>query len=469
MFSFHSLVRYLCCCALAAIPLFAQFESGTVLGTVQDPTGATVANATVTLENIKTGVNQQTQTASNGDYQFVNVRLGTYRVRVEAPGFQTSTTSDFELSVNARQRVDLSLQIGNTSQNITVSDAVALLETDNSSRGQVITPKQIVDLPLNGRAYADLTLLTPGVARSPLENQSDSSRDASFNVSGLRSELNNFLLDGVDNNAYGMSNQGFSNQVIQPNPDALAEFRTETNNYSAEYGRSAGAVINASIKSGTNQFHGELWEFNRNTVFNAVGFFKPIGGKKPAFNQNQFGAAFGGPIKKDKAFFFIDYEGFRRVFHPVLQATLPTAAQKAGNFGVPIRNPLTGAIYSNGIVPGAAITPFAQAVLAALPDPNQPTAAGAAASNNYISAPADTIYNDKGDVRYDQSFGQKVSLLARYSQANTRIFSPANIPGTAGGNANGDVYPRSHEAVAAATWTTTPSPVLVGRLPFNYT
>ena len=176
---------------------------------------------------------------------------------MEQTGFQTATAAPFDLSVNARQRVDITLQVGATTQNVTVSDAVALLETDSSSRGQVINPKEIVDLPLNGRAYADLTLLLPGVASSPLENQTDSSRDASFNVNGQRSELNNFLLDGIDNNAYGTSNQGFSNQVIQANPDALAEFRVETSNYSAEFGRAAGAVINATIKSGTNNSTGK--------------------------------------------------------------------------------------------------------------------------------------------------------------------------------------------------------------------
>src|SRR4051812_27617842 len=400
-----------CLCLVAQATLYGQFESGTILGTVRDASGGSVPNATVTLEGVRTGLSFQTKTDNDGSYQFVNQRLGTYRVRAEAQGFQTATAENFDLNVNARQRVDLTLQVGSTTQNVTVEAAAALLETDTSSRGQLINPKQIVGLPLNGRSYADLTLLVPGVARSPLQNQSDTNRDASYNVNGMRSELNNFLLDGVDNNAYGTSNQGFSNQVIQPNPDALAEFRTETNNYSAEYGRSAGAVINASIKSGTNQFHGELWEFNRNTIFNATGFFKPVTGKKPAFNQNQFGGAFGGRIKKDKAFFFADYEGFRRVAHPVQFATVPTAAQKAGILGVPVRNPLTDARYPNGLVPASAITPFGQAVLAALPDPNLSTASGAAASNNYISSPAATIYNDKGDVRYDEYFGQKVSLF----------------------------------------------------------
>ena len=143
-------------------------------------------------------------------------------MRVAARGFHTAVAESFDLTVNARQRVDLTMQVGEASQSITVSDAAELLETETSSKGQVITPKQIVDLPLNGRSYADLADLVPGVARSPLENQTDSSRDGSFNVNGVRSEYNNFMLDGVDNNAYGTSNQGFSNQVIQPNPDALS-------------------------------------------------------------------------------------------------------------------------------------------------------------------------------------------------------------------------------------------------------
>src|SRR6476661_8280698 len=344
---------------LGATCLYGQFDSGAILGTVHDPSGANVANANVILENTKTGVAVPAKTDANGNYEFANVRLGSYHVRVESPGFQTTTTENFDLVVNARQRVDLTLQVGQTSEQVTVTDTVALLQTDTSSRGQVINPRQIVDLPLNGRSYADLTLLVPGVAKSPLENQSDSSRDGSFNVNGQRSELNNFLLDGVDNNAYGTSNQGFSNQVIQPNPDALTEFKVETNNYSAEYGRATGAVINATIKSGTNQLHGELWEFLRNTDLNAVGFFKPVNGTKPAFNQNQFGAALGGPIVKNKIFVFGDYEGFRRVFHPVQFATLPTLSARGGSLGIPIKNPYTSAIYSNGVIPTSAITPFA--------------------------------------------------------------------------------------------------------------
>ncbi|HZS54816.1 MAG TPA: TonB-dependent receptor, partial [Bryobacteraceae bacterium] len=453
--------------AVYAALMFAQFESGTVLGTVRDPSGGSVANAQVTLENTKTGVVLQSKTDQNGDYEFVNVRLGAYRVRVEAPGFQTANTDPFDLTVNARQRVDLGLQIGQTSQNVTVTDAATLLETDNSSRGQVINPKQIVELPLNGRSYADLTLLAPGVAKSPLENQTDSSRDASFNVNGLRSEFNNFLLDGMDNNAYGTSNQGFSNQVIQPNPDALTEFKVEATNYSAEYGRMPGAVVNASIKSGTNQFHGELWEFVRNTEFNAVGFFKPVLGGSLPFNQNQFGAAFGGPLVKDKMFFFGDYEGFRRVYHAVLFATVPTVAEDQGNFtgySVSLRNPLTNQAIANNIIPSSMFTPLATNVLAALPAPNLP-----GNSNNFQSAPADTTQYDKGDFRYDYFISEKLSLFARYSQSDTSIFNPSPIPGIAGGNSNGNVYIFNKQAVSGATWTINPTSILEARLGISYT
>ncbi len=462
-------------CVLAffyANSLFGQFESATVLGTIHDSTGGVVPNAAVNLENVNTGVDSKTSTDGNGNYQFVNERLGTYRVRVEASGFDTAMASNFDLQVNARQRVDLTLQVGQTSQNITVTDAAKLLEADSSSRGQVINSRQIVGLPLNGRNYSDLTLLVPGVALSPLENQTDNSREGSFNVNGLRSEYSNYLLDGIDNNAYGTSNQGFSNEVIQPSPDALAQFKVETDNYSAEYGRAPGAVINATIKSGTNQFHGDLWEFFRNTSLNATGFFRPPTGGKLPFNQNQFGATFGGPVVKNKMFFFVDYEGFRRVYHQPLFATVPTAAAKMGDLSgyfsrsqnPTIQNPITGAVYPNGVIPQSAIIPFSQAILSALPDPNLP-----GTSNNYESAPADTTNTDKGDGRFDYYVNQRVSFFVRYSQSETAIFSPPSIPGPAGGNSNGNVFIRNKQGVPGVTWTISPTSILEARVGANYT
>ncbi len=449
---------------LCAAGAFAQFESATVLGTVTDPSGAAIREATVTLTNVRTGVSQQSKTDSSGDFLFVNQHLGSYTVRAEMAGFKVEETSAFDLTVDARQRVDMKLQIGSVSESVTVSDAASLLETDNSSRGQTINSREIGDLPLNGRAYADLTMLVPGVAKSALENGTDSSRDASYNVNGQRSELNNFMLDGVDNNAYGTSNQGFSNQVMQPSPDAIQQFKVETNNYSAEYDHAAGAVINATIKSGTNELHGALWEYNRNTVLNAVGFFKPKNGTLP-FNQNQFGADAGAPIVKNKLFVFADYEGFRRVYHPLQFASVPTVAMDNGDFsayGLAITNPLTGAVYANGVIPSSAFGPLAKA-LTSLPAPNLP-----GLSNNYSSAPSDTIYSDKGDIRSDYYVTPKISIFGRYSQLNTRIFNPPNIPGPAGGNSNGNVYIQTYEGVGGFTWTANATSVLEFRLGGNY-
>ena len=247
---------------------------------------------------MRTGISVEAVTDANGNYEFVNQRLGSYKIRVAQTGFQTTETEPFDLAVNARQRVDLTLQVGQATESVTVEGAASLMETDTSSRGQVINPREIVEMPLNGRAYADLMLLAPGVAKSPLENGTDSSRDASFNVNGGRSELNNFMLDGVDNNAYGTSNQGFSNQVIQPNPDALQQFKVETNNYSAEFGRASGR--------GGERHHQERRQSVSRRVVGVPAqhqtecgrFLQAVGRGTLPFNQNQFGAAFGGPMQE---------------------------------------------------------------------------------------------------------------------------------------------------------------------------
>ncbi len=298
---------------ITASRAWAQFDTATVLGTIKDLNGAVMPGVTVTLRNIDTGIVVSAQTDGEGNYQFTNVKIGNYRVTAEMQGFSTALVESVNVTVNARQRVDLTLQPGAVTENVIVTAAAVLLETDSSVRGQVVQREQIVNLPLNGRSYANLALLTPGVRESSQNGITTAGREAAFNVNGLRNTVNNFLLDGVDNNAYGTSNQSFSSQVVQVSPDAIQEFKVETNAYSAEFGRSGGAVINASYRSGTNQFHGSLWEFHSNTVLNAVGFFKPAGGVKPPLIRNQFGLTFGGPIIKDRTFFFADYEGFRQI------------------------------------------------------------------------------------------------------------------------------------------------------------
>ena len=300
---------------LTASPCFSQFDSAAVLGVVTDPSGAVIAGSEVQLENIETRVVDKAVTDSNGFYRFLDVRIGNYRLRAESKGFKQTQTASFVVTVNARQKVDIKLEVGEATESITVQDAVAIVETDSSNRGQSVMHDLVANLPLNGRSYADLALLSPGVRHSVLGNMSN--RDGAYNVNGMRSAFNNFILDGVDNNAYGTSNQGFSYQVIQASPDAVQEFRLDTNNYSAEYGRAAGAVINASVRSGTNEFKGAVWEYGRNTALNATGFFQPVGGQKPVLQQNQFGGVLGGPLRKDKLFFFADYEGTRIVSRAV--------------------------------------------------------------------------------------------------------------------------------------------------------
>ena len=400
--AFARLLTVLCALHICAAAAFAQFDSATVLGFISDQTGAAMPGVTVTLTNPATGISTTAVSDERGQYQFLNVRIGTYSLKAELQGFTTAIAENFTVAVNARQRVDLALSVGGVGETVQVTGAARLLESESSDRGTVISREQIVNLPLNGRAYADLALLSPGVRKSSIST----SRDASFNVNGLRSALNNFILDGVDNNSYGTSNQGFSNQVVQVSPDAVEEFKVQTNNFSAEFGRAGGAVINATFRSGTNQFRGAAWEFNRNTKLNATGFFKPSSGRKPEMNRNQFGGVFGGPIVRDRAFFFFNYEGFREVSKQLTFASLPTMEQRQGNLGMPVRNALTGELYANGVVPQAAITDFARKVLAGLPEPTR-----AGNSNNFDSLPRREDFNDKFDVKFDQKLGAVDDLV----------------------------------------------------------
>src|ERR1700722_15017327 len=475
-------------------PLYAQFETASVLGYVRDSSGAVVSGATVSLVNQETKAQVTAQTNAQGAYEFTDVKIGQYQVTAKANGFDNSTTQNFTVQVNAHQRVDITLKIGSNNEVITVTGAAALLETDSSERGQVIATQEVENLPLNGRSYADLAALVPGVRRNILENTTDSRPHASFNVNGQRSEFNNFLLDGLDNNAYGTSNQGFSNQAIPPSPDAIDEFRVETDNYSAEYGRSAGAVINVSIRSGTNQFHGKAYDYLRNTVLNAIGPFtpptNPLTGEpqKPILIRNQFGGALGGPIWKDHTFFFGDYEGTREVQHSPTSATVPTAnqngtsalAQANGGYtfisgkstengtALPLINPLTGQVYSNGVIPfnDPSVSSFAKGVLGALPAANVP---GSPFANNYASLPPDTLVDNKFDVRVDQTFSQRTTAFVRYSQHQGTIMSPPNIQGPAGGSSNGTVNIFNQQIAGGVTHTFTQNSILDARFAFTRT
>ncbi len=455
------------CCVLFATLLYGQFETAEVLGTVRDNTGSVVPKATVTLLNQDTGIQAKTTTDENGNYDFFNVKVGRYTISVEATGFTKFTTTDVGVNVNARQRVDATLQVGAITETVEVTGVAAVLQTDSSEHSQVINTQQIVELPLNGRNYSDLALLSTNVHRSPMSvlfAANGTPREGALNVNGMRSTYNNFLLDGLDNNAYSPSNQGYSSQVVQPSPDAIEEFKVLTSNFSAEYGRVGGGVINAALRSGTNQFHGSAWEFLRNTDLNAVGFFQPPGGIKPTLQRNQFGVSIGGPIIKNKLFFFGDYEGFRQLQRYANFDSIPSFNDRSGSLPVPVVNPLTGVVYpANTPIPVSQLNPFAAKVLNDLP---APTASGR--SNNYGALLLVRDYSDKYDAKLNYQVNDRMTAFLRFSQRKDIQFYQPDIPGPSGGAGNGFIHAIQQQAAIGYTWAVTPTQLFEARFGFTH-
>jgi len=452
------------CLLAAASLLHAQFDTAEVLGTVRDASGAAVAKASVMLTNQDTGIQAKATTDENGNYDFFNVKAGRYTVSIEHPGFSKFSAPDILVNVNARQRVDAALAVGEVTQSVEVTGAASALETDTSEHGQVINTQAVTNLPLNGRSYADLALLATNVHRSPLASAPSTPREGAFNVNGMRSTYNNFLMDGVDNNAYSTSNQGFSNQVALPSPDGVAEFKVITSNFSAEYGRVGGAVVNVVMRSGSNDFHGGVFEFFRNTDLNAVGFFKPLGGVKPPLQRNQFGGDIGGPFVKNRIFFFADYEGYRNIQKGLNYDKLPNASDRTGILPVPVVNPLNGTVYAAGTpIP---MTAFARKVLTDLPATNSGSSARGNDYQQLILAPRD--YADKYDVKIDGQINDRMSGFVRFSQRKDNQFYQPTIAGPSGGDGNGYVRVLQQAAALGYTWTVSPVSLVEFRLGFTH-
>jgi hypothetical protein len=454
-------------CLIASSPLYGQSATGEVLGTVLDASKAPVSKAAVTLLNQDTGIQTKTTTGDSGNYNFFNVQVGRYAVSVEANGFSKFETKDVRVDVGARQRVDANLQVGAKTESVEVSGAAAVLDTDSSEHSQLINTAQIVELPLNGRNYADLALLATNVTRSPIAfafGPTSTPREAAFNINGMRSTYNNFILDGIDNNAYSPSNQGYSSQVVQPSPDAIAEFKVLTSNFSAEYGRVGGGVITAALRSGTNSFHGTAYEFLRNTSLNAVGFqfTVPAVFYKPTLQRNQFGATIGGPIIKNKLFFFGDYEGFRQLQRYLNFASIPSVAERGGGLPSTVYNPLTNTTYPAGTqIPISQLNPFAAKVLNDLPAPTAP-----GVSSNLEALLLIRDYSNKYDAKLDYQINNKMNAFLRFSQRKDLPFYQPDIPGPDGGNSNGNIHAIQQQAAIGYTWTVTSSSVFDARFGF---
>jgi hypothetical protein len=444
----------------------AQSETAEVLGTVRDATGALVVGATVTLTDQDTGIQDKTASNGDGEYDFLAVQVGNYDLAVEHEGFSRAT-ANVSVEIGVRQRVDIALQVGAVSQAVEVSAAAPTLETDTSDRGQIISAATVAELPLISRNYADLALLSTNSIRSPISisfSPTGTPREGAFNVNGMRSTYNSFLLDGADNNAYSTSNQGYSAQVVQPSPDAIAEFEVITSNYSAEYGRVGGAVVNAVMKSGTNQFHGDVYEFFRNTVLDATGFqFTPA--PKTPLERNQYGGTIGGPILKNRIFFFADYEGFRQDLSYNNFDSIPTAAEVGGILPSAVRDPLTGTTYAAGTqIPIATLNPFAATVLSNLP----PTDNGTGPTNDLLEQIKIKESDDKYDFKINGKINSSMSGFFRYSQRWDNQFFAPDIPGPSGGNGNGNIHADDQNGTLGYTWTPDANSVLEARFGLSY-
>jgi hypothetical protein len=341
VFCSHSLALLIAFTILVfgARPLHAQVDAGSILGTVTDQSGAVITGATVTLTNEGTSASLATTTGSDGVYKFSPVRIGSYKLDVTYQGFQSMTTRGVTVDVGANVVQNFTMKAGSVSQTVEVSAAPPLLESQSASVGQVVDAKSVNDLPLNGRNFTFLAQIAAGV-NTPQADTRGNAASGAFAANGLRPSQNNYLLDGIDNNSDTVDFLNGTNYIVLPPVDAVQEFKVQTSDFSAEFGRSGAAVLNATIKSGTNEFHGTLWEFFRNDVLDAADWFENAGNiKRGALQQNQFGVAVGGPVViphvfngRNKLFIFGDYEGFRRVQGQSQTGTVPTVAERNSGF-----------------------------------------------------------------------------------------------------------------------------------------
>src|SRR5882724_351647 len=320
-----------------APPAVAQKDTGAIVGTVHDASGAVVVGAKVSVTDFERGQTFTTTTNPSGEYVASPLRIGRYTVTIEHPGFKTAASNVVEINVQDRAAVNITLQVGSAMDRIEVEATTPLIQTETSELGQVVDSKRVSTLPLNGRNFAQLALLSAGTA--PSEPGARDEGGYGFSSNGARSLQNNFLLDGVDNNSNLPDLLNETNFVIQPPIDALEEFKVQTNAYSAEFGRGNGAIVNAVIKSGKNQLHGSLWEFLRNEKLDSRNYFDDRSAPTPPYKRNQFGGTIGGRVVipglyngKDRTFFFFDYEGLRVRQAQTQTALVPNSAWLGGNF-----------------------------------------------------------------------------------------------------------------------------------------
>src|SRR5436190_8623674 len=466
-----------------SISVAAQVTTADVVGRVTDSSGAVVPGVTIVIENVGTGANRSVISSDTGDYVFNLLPVGRYSVRFELPGFKTFTVSSVVLAAGDRARIDAQMMVGGTNETVSVQEQAPLLQTDTATLGTAITGRLVQDLPLNGRNYVQLAQLVPGISPGPQNGLATGTRpddrrlNSSYSVNGQDPVANNNLIDAMDNNERFIGTIG-----VRPSIDAIQEFKVQTNLYSADIGRTAAGVVNILTKSGTNMFHGSLFEFLRNDVLAANANYNFTGTQLPKakYRHNQFGGSLGGPIKKDRTFFFGDYEKLSIRQYIPIDAIVPTGRQRIGDLGenctslggtfdssgacsapagqlnvaVPIRglpagpvpfNDLTRAPYVNALDPVG----LKYASLYPLPT------SGLVNKSNFASSPVRPQDAHTFDVRIDHHFSDKTNFFSRYSFNDVATIQPEGfLDTTVGGvrlNPGGRFIGRSDFAGSNAT------------------
>ncbi len=427
--------------------VYSQNIRGTILGTVRDQTGAVIRGAKVTVRHVATGLTRTETTGDTGEYLIPQLPVGEYNLEAEQTGFKKFERTGIHLQVDDKLRIDVTLTVGETTETVEVQASTPVIATDSATVGNVVDNRKVTELPLNGRNFLQLNLLVPG-ANQGVKGSQNQTQGGSISVNGAREQANNFLLDGADNNDLAINQY-----AVAVSTEAIQEFKVQESTYSAEFGRSGGAQINVTTKSGSNEFHGVLYEYLRNAQLDAKNFFDKANAPIPPYKRNQFGTSVGGPIKKDQTFFFFNYEGTRIRQSITKLATVPTAAMKAGDFstlpitiydpttlhfvnGAPVRNPFPG----NKILPGSMDTVGA-AVAKLYPDPNGTIGAS---SGLYTSSPGRTDDFNQYTARIDHRFDANDNIFGRYTFSKEDRFdtfdpfcSATNVPGYGCNTLNG--------------------------------
>jgi outer membrane receptor protein involved in Fe transport len=448
------------CLLITASASWAQVDRATLTGVVRDPQNAVVPGVTVKVTHVATGVETVTQSTADGAYLIVNLAPGEYVVEVSASGLQ-SPVQTIRLETGQRARLDLTLALGTVGETVRVEGVTPLLDTQSAVVGSVVSRDEVANLPLAIRNWDDLLFTLPGVQGDRYTEQSgttNAGRTGGVSIHGNRSLQNNFLLDGVDNNSISTNVQELSTQVSRPSIDAIDEFKVVTSPFTAEYGRAPGGAIVVTTKSGTNTLHGTFYDFWRDDRFDAKSYFAKQADQPKAENtQNQFGVNLGGPIAKNRAFFFGDFEGTRISQGVLRTGRVPTEAERAGVFASTILDPANGrAPFANNTIPAGRIDPVAKAILDLVPLPN------ATGSNNFIRQPNVEDNGERYLVRSDVKAGGADNVFVRYIFADRTRFVPGFFGGVVDGTSTsawGRNFLTSHSTTAG--WTKVLSATLV--------